>query len=135
MSTPDTSCNEPCAVKLNSIEWNELSAPDPAAAMAFYGDLFGWTTEKFESPGMEYSMWKTGDRIFGGVMKTQQPGSPAYWLNYVSVADVAASLAKATSLGATVCLPTTDLGGAGIIAILQDPQGAMIGLHQQPGAK
>ncbi|MDX6584889.1 MAG: uncharacterized protein QOI10_4073, partial [Solirubrobacterales bacterium] len=34
--------------------WVDTTQPDPAAAAAFYGDLFGWETEDVmppESPG------------------------------------------------------------------------------------
>ena len=130
MSTPDTSS---CAPKLNSISWNELITPDPAAAMKFYGGLFGWTTEAMPmAPGKEYTLFKHADNAFGGVMAPPMPGIPPHWLNYVSVTDVDAVVAKATSLGATVCLPPTDIGDAGRIAVLQDPQGAGFGLHQVP---
>ena len=116
----------------NSIEWNELITPDPAAAISFYGSLFGWTTEVMSMPGMDYTMLKLGDRFFGGVMAPPQPGIPAHWLNYVSVTDVDTALAKAVSLGGKVCAGPMDIGEAGRIAIITDPQGATFGLHQHP---
>jgi predicted enzyme related to lactoylglutathione lyase len=112
-----------------AIGWNELATPDPKGAIKFYTELFGWKTEKFPMPGKDYTMLKLGDRAFGGVMEPVQPGSPPYWLNYVSVPDLKGTLEKAKKLGAKVCLDVTKIGEAGEIAILQDPQGAMIGLH------
>ena len=59
----------------NCIAWNELVTPDPAAAVKFYGSLFGWTTEVMTTaPGMDYTMFKHGDRAFGGVMAPPKPG-------------------------------------------------------------
>ena len=29
-----------------SMTWNDLITPDPAGSAKFYGDLFGWTTER-----------------------------------------------------------------------------------------
>jgi predicted enzyme related to lactoylglutathione lyase len=78
----------------------------------------------------DYTMFKHGDKTFGGVMKPMQPGTPPLWLNYVSVTDVDASFAKAKSLGATPVAGPMDIGEAGKIAVFQDPQGALIGLHQ-----
>ncbi|MCE9611415.1 MAG: VOC family protein [Chthoniobacter sp.] len=133
MSTPDSSCDEPTRKPTpNAIEWNELITPDPDAATRFYGGLFGWTTEVMSMPGMDYTMMKLGDRAFGGVMAPPKPGIPAHWLNYISTTDLDATVAKATSLGATICAGPMDIGDAGRIAILTDPQGAVFGLHQHP---
>ena len=132
MSTPE-SCDQPARIPTpNSIEWNELITPDPAAAVRFYGGLFGWTTEVMSMPGMDYTMLKLGDNTFGGIMVPPQPGIPAHWLHYVSVADVDAAVAKAVSLGASVCAGPMDIGEAGRIAVIRDPQGASFGLHQHP---
>ncbi len=134
MSTPNTDAETgTCRSTPNAIEWNELITPDPAAALKFYGGLFGWTGEPFESvPGQSYTVLKLGDSGFGGVMAPPMPGIPPHWLHYVTVTSVDESLAKATSLGATVCLLPTDIGEAGRIAVLKDPQGAVFGLHQHP---
>ena len=134
MSTPSTDPNAgPCQSVPNAIEWNELITPDPAAALKFYGGLFGWTSEAFEAvPGQPYTLLKLGYRSFGGVMAPPMPGIPPHWLHYVTVTSVEDSFAKATSLGATTCLPPTDIGVAGRIAVLKDPQGAVFGLHQHP---
>ena len=134
MSTP-TSSSSDCTQALNSIGWNELITPDPAAAIRFYGSLFGWTTEAFQAGPIPYTLFKKGDRSFGGVMAPPKPGIPPHWLNYVTVADLDAAFAKATSLGATVCVPPMDIGEAGRIAVLNDPQGAGFGLHQPPAMK
>ena len=115
----------------NSIAWNELITPNPEAAAKFYCGLFGWTTEQFPVPGMNYTMWKHDGETFGGVCSAQGPGVPPHWLHYVAVTDVEAAVAKAKSLGATLCHGPVDIGEAGRIAVLKDPQGAFFGLHQQ----
>ena len=131
MSTPDKSESD-CTSKLNSIAWNELITPDPATAVKFYGDLFGWTTEPFGGGPNPYTLFKHNGEMFGGVMAPPQPGIPPHWLNYVAVADLDAAFAKAVSLGATACVPPMSIGEAGRIAVLRDPQGAGFGLHQPP---
>ncbi|MGC3992338.1 MAG: VOC family protein [Chthoniobacteraceae bacterium] len=70
--------------------------------------------------------------MFGGVMAVPAPGVPPHWLNYVMVANLEASVAKAKELGASVCLEPMSIGQAGRIAIIVDPQGASIGLHETP---
>ncbi len=129
MSTSESCANEKTPPTPNSIAWNELITPDPAAAIRFYTELFGWTTETMPMPQGDYTMFKLSGEAFGGVMAPMQPGTPPNWLNYVSVTDVDASAAKAASLGAKVCMGPMDIGEVGRIAILADPQGAMFGLH------
>jgi predicted enzyme related to lactoylglutathione lyase len=48
------------------------------------------------------------------------------------VDDVEATIAKATALGATLRTPVKSIGDFGRIAIIQDPEGATIGLHEFP---
>lgn len=64
------------------------------------------------------------------MMKVLQPGSPAYWLGYVLVADCDASAKRAEELGGKICLPPKDIPTVGRIAIFTDPQGAVLGLFQ-----
>ncbi|MEA3207750.1 MAG: uncharacterized protein QOE70_807 [Chthoniobacter sp.] len=117
-------------MKPGKIGWNELVTSDPAAAIKFYTGLFGWETEKFPMPGKDYTMWKHDGKAFGGVMATPQPGAPTQWTNYVIVEDLEATLAKSTSLGGKTCMGPMDIPDVGRIAVLQDPQGGVIGLHQ-----
>ena len=130
MSTPESSENAMRQPTPNSIEWNELITPDPGAGARFYCELFGWTTEAMPLPGMPYTMFKLGERAFGGTMAPQQPGIPAHWLPYVSVANIEDAVAKATGLGGAVIVSPMSIGEAGRIAVLKDPQGAVFGLHQ-----
>ena len=56
---------------------------------------------------------------------------PNYVMVYVSVDDIQASLDKAASLGAQTLVPPTEIpDGRGSIAVFQDPQGNVIGLHK-----
>ena len=50
----------------------------------------------------------------------------------MAVANLEATIEKAVSLGAKVCAGPMSIGEAGRIAIIQDPQGAGIGLHEAP---
>ena len=131
MSTPEDSDCEGM-MKPGKIGWAELITSDPAGAIAYYTGLFGWETEPFTGGMTEYTMLKFDGVPFGGVMKAPQEGIPTHWLNYVSVADIDASVAKSTSLGGAVCMPPTEIPTVGRIAVVTDPQGAVIGLHQAP---
>ena len=61
-------------------------------------------------------------------MKHPMPGAPSMWLAYVDVDDVAATTAKAKSLGATIIRDTSEVMGMGWFSIITDPTGATFAL-------
>lgn len=128
MKESENSTSENC-MNPGQVSWNELTTSDPAAALRFYTALFGWTTEKFPASGMDYTMVLHDGKAFGGVMAAPA-GGPTQWVNYVVVEDVDATVAKSLSLGGKTCLEPNDIPMVGRIAVIQDPQGATIGLHK-----
>ncbi len=105
----------------------ELATDDVARAKAFYGGLFGW---KMTDTPMDYTLFSTGKVPGGGIFK-RPPEAPVGWSVYVGVADAAASLEKARQLGATVLKDRTLISPEiGYFAVLQDPAGAVICLHE-----
>jgi predicted enzyme related to lactoylglutathione lyase len=112
-----------------AVSWTELTTPDPAAAQAFYGALFGWRFDAMPMPDGTYHVIKvTDDAAIGGIMATppQAQGTPPMWGSYVTVADCDATAAKCTSLGGKVCVGPMDIPNVGRFAMLEDPQGAML---------
>lgn len=111
-----------------AFSWSELMTTDPAAATAFYGELFGWTLEKMDM-GMPYHVIKVGDAAIGGIMG-MPPGAPAgrppMWASYVTVADVDSLVEKVEALGGKVHVPPQDIPTVGRFAVIQDPQGAVL---------
>ncbi len=120
-----------------SIVWFEIPADDCGRARAFYGELFGWKSDRMPSPA-EYWHLDTGGADAspdGGVIKRQNPGHRGI-TSYISVASVNESAAKAQKLGGQVCLPKTAVPGMGYFAICQDTEGNMFGLWEtDPAAK
>jgi predicted enzyme related to lactoylglutathione lyase len=107
----------------------ELNTTDVSKAKDFYGKLFEWSLEDFPmGDGSAYTMIKVGTGTGGGMMKHPMPGAPSAWLPYVEVDDIAASTAKAKSLGANIIKDVTEVMGAGWLSILMDPTGAVLGL-------
>jgi uncharacterized protein len=109
--------------------WNELVTADVATAKKFYTGLLGWTAEAF-GEGMDYTLFKQGDAMVGGLMQSPKPGTPAQWIPYVIVDDVDATAKKTTRLGGNVVMEPFDVPDVGRIAVLLDPQGAAIGLFK-----
>lgn len=125
--------------KTGEVGWNELVTTDTKAASNFYGKLFGWQAEPFTpqgmpAGGMPYTLFKIDPNSMGvgGMMQVPHPEMPSQWIPYVVVDNVDQSLAKATKLGAKTCVPVMSIGEIGRIAVIQDPQGATIGLHEFP---
>jgi hypothetical protein len=123
--------------KTGEIGWNELITTNTNAATTFYGKLFGWQSSPFTPEGMPagappYNLFKLDPNTMGvgGMMQVPDPKMPPQWIPYVVVDDVDASLANATKLGAKTLVPAMSVGEIGRIAIIQDPQGATIGLHE-----
>ncbi len=115
-----------------AFSWSELMTSDPTAAAAFYGPLFGWRIEAMDMGGGPYHVLKVGDSAVGGIMKTPAEAGPMppAWGCYVTVADVAATAAQATALGGKVVVPAMDVPGVGRMAVIADPQGAMLSVMQ-----
>ena len=55
---------------------------------------------------------------------------PTHWVVYLSVADCAAALLKATSMGGSIVAPTMEIPNLGRIAKRADPQGASFAVVQ-----
>lgn len=110
-----------------AFSWSELMTADPAAAAAFYGELFGWKVETVDMGTGPYRVIKAGDTAVGGIMD-MPPGEkmPPMWGCYVTVSDVDATAARCQSLGGKLLHGPQDVPTVGRYAVLQDPQGAVI---------
>jgi uncharacterized protein len=103
--------------------WVDNLVPDPAKAMAFYGELLGW---EFDGPGPgDYYVARLRGRDVAGVGQAPAGVSPG-WNTYVSVAnaDEAARAAERVVVEPFDALP------AGRLAALEDPAGAVIGIWE-----
>lgn len=107
--------------------WNELLSPDPAASVAFYEKVVGFTSKAMEmSPEMgTYYTLQTGETPRAGIMKAPMQ-APSHWLPYVQVADADATLARAVKLGGKKLVDPTDIPGIGRFVVFLDPQGGAI---------
>jgi predicted enzyme related to lactoylglutathione lyase len=107
--------------------WVDTNQPDPEAAVAFYGGLFGWEFEDVmpaDAPGHYFI-----GRIRGGdvaAVSSVPEGAPpsATWNTYVWVDDADATTAAARAAGGTAVSEPFDVMDAGRMAVLLDPEGA-----------
>lgn len=109
---------------VGAMSWNELATRDTDAAGAFFKGLLGWESEP--TPDGSYVTFLNDGRMAGGMIRmTPEWGDmPPHWSVYFSVADCAATVAKAEALGGGIIRPPFDTPG-GPTAVLRDPQGAV----------
>jgi uncharacterized protein len=111
-----------------AISWAELTTPDPAAAGAFYGKLFGWSVEAMDMGTGPYHVFKVGGSPLGCIMAPPPgvPPMPPHWGSYVTVAKCDNTAAQCKALGGKVIVAPMDIPTVGRMAVIQDPQGALI---------
>jgi predicted enzyme related to lactoylglutathione lyase len=115
--------------------WVELSTSDAAAAKKFYTQLFGWTAVDMPAgPDMIYTMCQIDGKNVAALYQQgqEEQGIPPHWNSYISVASADEIAAKAKALGGTVMGEPFDVMDAGRMALVQDPEGVVVGAWQ-PG--
>jgi uncharacterized protein len=113
--------------------WVDTSQPDPEAAVAFYGGLFGWDFEDAMPPGSAGKYFIA--RLRGGdvaAVSSQPEGGPpaAVWNTYIWVESADEAAAKVLANGGRVLMHPFDIMGAGRMAVVADPEGAAFCLWQ-----
>jgi uncharacterized protein len=109
--------------------WDELGTSDVEGAKRFYGEVFGWTSADMEMPNGTYTMFRrAGDVDAAGAMSLPEGVDQPYWLFYVGTDDVDGCVARTAELEGSVILEPIDVEGVGRLAVIQDPQGAALGL-------
>lgn len=120
--------------------WVDTLQPDPDAAIAFYGAIFGWTFgEPGEMPGDppgRYFVAQVRGRDVAGI--GSQPAdaqalAPSFNM-YVCVDSADDVVAAARRAGATIEVEPFDAPPAGRMAVIADPTGAPVCLWE-PGAR
>jgi predicted enzyme related to lactoylglutathione lyase len=106
----------------------EIIGRDGKRSQDFYASLFGWSIDA--SNPMNYGIVAAPDgKGIGGGVAAAMDGKPMVTV-YVEVADLAAALQKAESLGGKTTMPPMDVPGGPRIAMFSDPDGNAIGLMQ-----
>lgn len=114
--------------------WVDLTTPDVDAAEAFYGAVFGWSVREV-MPGAYAYFERDGDVVAGlSPLREEQSaaGMPPSWSMYVRVDDASAAAERAETLGGTTAVAPLAIEGAGRMAAVADPGGAVV-LLWEPG--
>lgn len=110
--------------------WNELVTADPAAAKAFYGELFGWekADELDMGPMGLYEMFRVSDYTFGAIMQKPEMMPMSAWVYYLRVPDINAAADYVKGNGGQVMTEPIQIPGGDFILNGMDPQGAFFAL-------
>jgi hypothetical protein len=110
-----------------AVDWLELVAPDIEAVFPFYEAVLGVGASEMRVGDEPYGLFDVGDRSVAGAYRSDG-SEPAHWLVYLNVADLDATIVRATELGGTLRTEPTSAAGVGRWAEIVDPQGATVAL-------
>jgi uncharacterized protein len=113
--------------------WVDTSQRDPEAAMRFYGGLFGWEFEDRmppDAPG-RYLVARLHGLDVAGL--AYQPDDEPSWNTFICVDSAERATAQARDAGAAVVVEPFEVSGAGRMAVLADPTGAVFCVWQATG--
>ena len=108
------------------VHW-EIEARDPERMRAFYGALFNWQIGDGPIMPIEPGIGGPEPGPGGHIRQGDRSGVTLY----VQVRELAASLAKASDLGATIVIEPFDVPGGPTLAAITDPEGNPVMLVQQ----
>ncbi|TVP84702.1 MAG: VOC family protein [Thioalkalivibrio sp.] len=125
----DTGSTQPMPGK---VVWHDLLTEDPAAAQHFYAGLFGWTFRNVGlGRGRGYTVIEHEGRVIGGLVDARginRDVNVSRWIPVLSVAEMDAAMAAVRAGGGTVFQRPLDIPQRGTVAVVADPQGAVLTL-------
>lgn len=113
--------------------WVDLSVPDVAAAVEFYGALFGWTAHDSGEEMGHYHIAFTDKGAAAGIGPVMEEGQPTTWMVYLAADDADATVKAIGDAGGTVMVPPMDIPGSGRMVVAHDPTGAVFGVWEAAG--
>jgi uncharacterized protein len=118
--------------------WVDTSQPDPEAAVAFYGGLFGWDFDDVmpsESEG-KYFIGRLRGLDVAAVGSIPEAAPPmAMWNTYVRVESADETASKVVDAGGKTLMEPFDVMDAGRMAVFADPEGAVFCVWQAKDTK
>jgi predicted enzyme related to lactoylglutathione lyase len=113
--------------------WHELVSGDTRGEKALYASLFGWEVLPIEHELGVLDPISHRDVNIGGFRSPRTGFEVAHWLACVAVGDLEDSVERVNALGGVVLTPRMAVPGVGELSVVQDPQGASLGLLEVTG--
>jgi uncharacterized protein len=121
----------------NTINWFEIPVRDLAKAKALYGAMLDAELQVTDAGGTPHAVFPHDDSTVSGALvvdSKRQPGGRGS-LVYLNAPDgIARCLARGLEAGAKLVQPATSIGPDGTIAVIEDLDGNVVGLHEKPKA-
>jgi predicted enzyme related to lactoylglutathione lyase len=118
----------------------EIPASNVEKLKDFYEKLFAWKIIRTPVGGQEYYIIQTVPTdekgmiqrpgVNGGMYPKQPSQTDIKPVNYITVEDIDAYIAKTTELGGKILMPKQQVPAVGYIALAIDPEGNEFGLLQ-----
>jgi predicted enzyme related to lactoylglutathione lyase len=109
----------------------EIPSDNPERATKFYGDVFGWQSNKWGGP-TDYWLVSTGPKtepgIDGGILKRPHPGATV--VNTVDVPDLDQYVTSVQAKGGKLTVPKMAIPGVGWLAYCTDTEDNTFGMMQ-----
>ncbi len=112
------------------VRWNELSTTDPARAVAFYQQQFGWEQQGEMDMGEigKYQFLNHGGVMIGAVMPKMPQMPVSMWTYYVGVDDIDRAASAVRDGSGQILQEPIEIPGGEFSLNALDPQGAAFGL-------
>lgn len=119
--------------KQGHVGWHELFTDNVDEAMAFYGDVFGWTKDHdFDMGDMgPYRIFAYKGKAVGGIMKRMPQVPVCHWGYYFNVDGIDEAITRVSTGGGKVVNGPMEVPGGSWIVNCVDPQGAYFSLVSQ----
>ncbi len=115
------------------IIWHDLLTDTPVRTQVFYTELFGWKFEALPDKGINYMLIRHQGELIGGMIdQNRLPNEKdiSQWVVGLSVTNIEEATRTLREAGGAVFTAPTSLGDRGHIAVVADPQGALLALLQ-----
>jgi hypothetical protein len=109
--------------------WVDLATSDRAAALDFYGAVFGWD---FDEPTEQdaYTQARLRGKAVAGIFVPGRPGIPVTWTTYLATEDADITAKAVTEHGGQILSGPMDVAESVRVLVASDPTGAVFGAWQ-----
>lgn len=109
--------------------WHELVTTDQQAALPFYAQLLGWTSNEAMPMGPmgDYTFLDCAGVRLGAMMNQSAPEQPLRWTFYFKVPDADRAAAQVAELGGAVLMGPMAVPGGQRVVLATDPAGTGVG--------
>jgi hypothetical protein len=119
----------------NPVGWFEIYVQDMDRARRFYETVLGLTLDRLEVDALEmwaFPMTMEALGCSGALVKAEGvPSGGNSTLVYFNCGDCAVEAARVAAAGGTLVRDKFSIGQYGYVALAQDTEGNMIGLHSE----